>query len=195
MHNGSHSRSSARLSEVQAGLGEAARVTGDERRPTDVPELEEEEDDTLETDTSTTVGWATVAEPIEVVPHGLRVETSLAHALLEQLRVVNTLAARKDLLAANEEVVRVRELVVGRVAHGVERPGGRRELVQDVVVRVVLFLDECTKTLLRAGAEILVRRGRAAIFILVATLDQELDTVLEVEAESLLKEDEVLRGI
>ena len=72
----------------------------------------------------------------------------LAHLLGQQLRVVDTLGAGADFLAAHEEVVRVGELgVVGR-GHGVGRADRERELVEDVEIGAVLFKDEAAEVLL-----------------------------------------------
>lgn len=42
----------------------------------------------------------------------------LAHSLCEEGRVMYTLRTTEDLLAAHEEVIRVRVAVVGRIRHG-----------------------------------------------------------------------------
>jgi hypothetical protein len=74
-------------------------------------------------------GWAAVTEAIKVIFHGRRVNTCLPHALLEQWRVMDTLATGENLLATDEKVVRVREFVVVRVAHGIKWSYGSGELV------------------------------------------------------------------
>lgn len=111
MQDGRHRGGSAGLGEILAGLGEAARVARDETRPPDVAQLEEEEDDTLETNASTAMRRATIAEAIEVILHCSRVDAGLPHALLEQGSVVDTLTTREDLLAAEEEIIRVGQLL------------------------------------------------------------------------------------
>ncbi len=50
-----------------------------------------------------------------------------------------SLSTREDLLAAHEEIVRVRQGRVGWVGHGIEWSDSKRELVEDEVVGVKFF--------------------------------------------------------
>ena len=55
-----------------------------------------------------TAYWrASPLEPFDVILHGVRIYLRLAHALLEERSIVNTLAPRKDLLPPEEEVIRI----------------------------------------------------------------------------------------
>ncbi len=69
---------------------------------------------------------------------------------------MDSLSTGQDLLPTHEHVVRVRPLRIVRVGHGVERPHGQGELVQDVEVCVVLGLDEAAEQLLVGGGQVLV---------------------------------------
>ena len=83
-------------------------------------------------------------------------------ALHQQLGVVDTLCAGHHLLAADEDIEGVGELLrlrhthrhygVVRVGHGVEGAHGERELVEDVEVGVVLLLDDAAQLLLHRRA-------------------------------------------
>lgn len=125
----------------------------------------------LLTDSTTGVRGRTKAESIHVVLHVDGVNVDGAHALLEEVGVVQTLSSTEDLLAAHEEVVGVGEALrrstwsalrwrqenegtngVGGIGHGVEGAEGEGELVDDVVVGVVLLLDEAAEGLLSRGA-------------------------------------------
>jgi len=133
---------------------------------------------------------AAPAEGVDVGLHCVGLDALLAHLGLEEGRVVDTLGAREDLLAAHEEVVRVRVVLkwmpaslvskgrsaavcpswthrVDRVGHRVERPDGERELVEDEVVGVVLLPDEPAQPLLvgrprSTSAEVISRLAPAA---------------------------------
>lgn len=61
----------------------------------------------LLTDSTTSVWGCAKAESIDVVLHVDGVDVDGAHALLEEVGVVQTLSSTEDLLAAHEEVVRV----------------------------------------------------------------------------------------
>lgn len=65
---------------------------------------------------------------------------------------MHSLSTREDLFPSHEEIVRVGKLGVLGVGHGVERSDGEGELVEDVVVGPILFLDESTEPFLVFGA-------------------------------------------
>ena len=140
-------------------------VTREERSAADVAKLEVEHDNTLETDTATSVRRSTEPEGIDVTLHRLGSDTGNLHALDEVVGVVDTLSAREDLLSAHEEVVRVGVFLKSAVTvlntygvlgigHGVERTDSKRELVQDEVVGLVLFADQTTEELLILGTDV-----------------------------------------
>jgi hypothetical protein len=103
-------------------LGERLGISREKGRPADILQIKVQEQNSLETNATPTVRWASPPEPIEVVDHLLRVDLGFNHALLEHGRMVNTLTTGEDLLSADEEVGRVGQLRVVRVGHRVERP-------------------------------------------------------------------------
>ena len=82
-----------RLSERLALLGEAPRVPRNQAGPSNVTEFQHQHHNTLETNTSSTVGRAAPLEAVEIVGHRLGVDLSLPHLLLKEDGVVDTLAA------------------------------------------------------------------------------------------------------
>lgn len=81
-------------------------------------------------------------ESIDVTLHAGRLNTALLHPLDQELGVVDSLSAGQDLFTSHEKVVRVGQGGVRGVGHGVEGSDGKGELVEDVVVGAVLFLDQ-----------------------------------------------------
>jgi len=110
-------------------LRETPWVPGDQAGPSDVTELQHQHDDALETNTSSTVGRATPLETVEIIGHRFGVDIRFPHPLLEEDGVVNALTTGQHFLTANEDIVRIGELRVLRIGHGVEGTGTGRELV------------------------------------------------------------------
>lgn len=104
------------------------------------------------TDTTTGMGRSTEVERINVTLHTSRLDATLLHPLDQEFRVVDSLRTGQDLFPSHEEIIRVGQGRVGSVGHGVERSDGERELVEDVVVGAVLFLDESTEPSFVFGA-------------------------------------------
>lgn len=104
------------------------------------------------------MGRATLAESIEVILEALlgRVQTLVAHRLLQLGDVVDTLGTGHDLLTTHEEVVGVGKAGIGGVGLGVERSHGHGELVKDVEVGVVLVADDLAELLLHGGGEVVL---------------------------------------
>jgi hypothetical protein len=113
---------------VHTRLGKATRVAREQACPSHVAELEEEEHDTLKTDTSTSVlntvisrrmpkkeaitnRWASILEAVEILLHGRRVDAGLPHTLFKQWRVVDALSTGENLLTTQEEVEGVGEFL------------------------------------------------------------------------------------
>jgi hypothetical protein len=84
---------------------EALWVSWEERCTTDVVEFEEQHEDTLKTNTTSTVRRTAHTEGIDVRFHRVRLNTLLLHLLDEECGVVDTLGSGQNLLAAHEEVV------------------------------------------------------------------------------------------
>lgn len=94
----------------------------------------------------------TPAETVDVVLHAVGVDAEIRHALLEHGRVVYTLSARENFLAAQENIERVGEFLVGmsarwtknkdvggtyviiRIWHSVERPHSQGELIYNALL-------------------------------------------------------------
>lgn len=65
-------------------------------------------------------------------------------------------------------------------------------LTEDIVISVILLLHKLTESAFSSGAQILQFGGDATILLFPATVDQELDTIGEIETKSLLQEHEVI---
>jgi hypothetical protein len=104
------------------------------------------------TDTTAGMRRSTEVERINVTLHTRRLDTALLHPLDQEFRIMDTLRPRQDLFPSHEEIVRVGQGRVRGVGHGVERSDGERELVEDVVVGAVLFLDESAEPSFVFGA-------------------------------------------
>ena len=172
---------------------ESAGVSGEQAGEPDVRQTQPEHDDTLQTDSTTGVRRAAVAESVDVVAQALVLgvdgRDALAHALLQEGRVVDALRAGHDLLAAHEEVVAVGGAGVGVLGvvgglsfgagHGVEGADGQRVLVEDVEVGAVLLEHEGAEALLVGGAEVV------EVADLDAIVAEHLDTLAEGQARNL----------
>ena len=101
-------------------LREAPRIPWNQASPSNVTEFQHQHDDTLETNTSSTVGRGAPLEAIEVVGHRLRVNISFPHLLLQKDGIVDTLAAGKNLLTTNEDIIGIGQERVFWIGHGVE---------------------------------------------------------------------------
>jgi hypothetical protein len=164
---------------------ETLGVTGEQRSQTDVRQAKEEHNNTVEAETTTSVRGTTLAESIEVILEAflVRLETLGAHGLLQLLDIIDTLSTGHDLLATHEEIVRVRETLVGGIGLGVEGADGHGELVEDVEVGVVLLADDLAELLLHCGREVVLEA------FLLGDIDagflQEGDSVHVVQTQSL----------
>lgn len=74
-----------------------ARVAREQARETDVGQTQPEHDDTVETDTTTSVWWTSIPESIDVVLETRRLwvdgRDALLHSSFEEFGVVDTLGA------------------------------------------------------------------------------------------------------
>lgn len=122
-------------------------------------------DNTVETETTTTVRRNTnLSEDSQVLLDtvALGVDTLGADALLELVGVVDTLTTRENLLATDEHVESVcntdavSDCGASVIELGVERSCGLGELVDNVEVGVVLLADDLTESLLLRSAHVLV---------------------------------------
>lgn len=122
-------------------------------------------DDTVETETTTTVGRNTdLSEDGKVLLDtvALGVNALGADALLELVGVADTLTTGKNLLSSDEHVESVCDADAisncgaSVVELGVKGSSGLGELVDDVKVGVVLLANNLTQSLLLGSAHILV---------------------------------------
>lgn len=130
-----------------------------ERRKLHTRQVQIPRDDAIETDATTTVGRAArLPEDVDVLLDAGTggVDALLADARDELVGVVDTLAAREDLLAAHEEVEGVGDFgaVVGQL--GVEGPRRLGEPVDDVEVRAELAPHDRPERLLLRRRHVLV---------------------------------------
>ena len=128
-----------------------------------------------------------VLERVDVRLDRVHLDAALRRALGEQRGVVDALRAGDDLLTADEDVVGIGVVRVGRVGHGVKRPRRRRVLGEHVKVGVVLFLDELPEDALVLGAEVPER-----VHALDASLSKHRDPLRKLESERRAK---VLEGL
>ncbi|KAJ6259481.1 hypothetical protein Dda_5118 [Drechslerella dactyloides] len=172
-------------------LGQAARISVVQRGVTDVSQVQQQHDDPLEADATAAVWRGALVEALHVVLHHGRLDGVVEHALLQHLRVVDTLTAGQDFLAPQEDIERIGVVGVFGVQHGVERAGGQGELVDDVKVGVVLLLDELAQPDFSTGGQVFVFVGDAAVFLLVAGFEKHADSLLEGDSRGLIQPDEV----
>jgi hypothetical protein len=145
---------------------------------------------------------AAISEALDVVlgtgAVGVDRGVVFAHLLSQQLRLVDTLGARADLLATHEEIVRVRELRVMRRRHCVSRADVDRELVEDVEVGVVLLKDQAAEVLFLGCAALRQFHRRESrdcpnlpqvvvVVQLLACFAQHLDTLCERNSRHLAR--------
>jgi hypothetical protein len=150
-----------------ANLGpKAFRVTWEGTHMSDVLEVQEEHDDTLQANTTPTMRLRAVAEGIHVPLDGRvvrRRHSELLQAAREKIHVVHTLRARENFLPADEKVVAVAELRVVRARHGVERAYGKRVFVEHEEVRLVLLSHHATQGFLVLRTEVIELTLRESI--------------------------------
>lgn len=92
-------------------MREAFWVPREEGRPPDVAKLENEHHNSLKSDSSPSVRRTPPSKAVNVVDHTCRVNIIPHQALFQKLRVVDTLAARENLLAADKEVKGIRNFL------------------------------------------------------------------------------------
>mgnify|MGYP007054560256 CR=1 FL=1 len=189
-------RRGLRVPQVEDGRprGQALGVAVEERGEADVADLEDEHEHALEADARARVRGRPPAEPLQVVLHVGGVDAEAAHVLLEHLGVVDALAARDDLLAADEHVERVGVARVVGVGHGVEGARGRGVLVEDEVVGAVLLPHELAQAHLVARVQVLVLGQRGAVLAQPAGLVEHADALREADDGGPVQPDEVLAG-
>mmetsp|Transcript_36331 Transcript_36331/g.90428 ORF Transcript_36331/g.90428 Transcript_36331/m.90428 type:complete len:412 (-) Transcript_36331:901-2136(-) len=139
---------------------EAIGIAWEHGRLSDVVQLEEEHHDALESNAAACVRVGAVLERIDVILNRFQVHSKPRAICQQHVGIVNALCARRDLLPANEDIVRVGPLGVVRVRHRVERAERRRELVDGVKVGPFHLAHHRAQQLLVARGEVLVVRVR-----------------------------------
>mmetsp|Transcript_113153 Transcript_113153/g.221874 ORF Transcript_113153/g.221874 Transcript_113153/m.221874 type:complete len:214 (+) Transcript_113153:215-856(+) len=117
-------------------------------------------------------------ERIQVTLNGRKWDTACCRSLCEHLRIVDALRSGHNLLAADEQIVRVRPARVLGVRHRVERACRLWILVHHVKVSAVLLSDQLSQSLLIGSGDILISRSRNASII------EHLNAFLEGEAQT-----------
>lgn len=155
------------------------------------------------------MGGSSEVKRIDVALHTGGLDTALIHPLDQELGIMDSLRAGQDLFTSHEEVVRVGQCWVRGVGHGVEGSNSEGELVKDVVVGTVLFLDQSTEPSFVLGAvkgrqrifsqaittnspEIIALAQLGAIEVFGAGFLQHLDTIRERKLQGLIQPRELV---
>ena len=108
---------------------------------------------------------------------------------------MDPLRPTENLLAAHKEIVRIADLRVGRVGHGVEWPDGRGELVQNKVISVVFLLDEPSEQFFILGRHVVHLANGLAVGCGGARFAQHGDTVRKLQPQSFGEEGKVVAWV
>mmetsp|Transcript_4880 Transcript_4880/g.7168 ORF Transcript_4880/g.7168 Transcript_4880/m.7168 type:complete len:351 (-) Transcript_4880:751-1803(-) len=165
------------LNVLKDSRSETLRVTGEDGCLAHVFKPQKQHDDALQSDAAACVGRCAVAERVDV-----RLDLVGSHSLhdallLEQLRVMHTLSARHDFLAAHENIIRVGIARVILARHRVEGTHIHRKPIHDVEIRLVLVLDEGSQRFLLRRRNVLCVLQRSAIFIEDTLIAQHLNAL------------------
>ena len=131
-------------------------VTREEGRLANVGQAQKEHDDTFQPNTSTSMWLRSVAEGIDVGFNVLQVNAPRLGTLFNHVGFVNTLGATQNLLAADKEIVRIGQLGVLWVGHGVERTDREGVLVHEEKISAVLFGHQVTELLFIQGTQVVI---------------------------------------
>jgi hypothetical protein len=127
------------------------RVPREQTAHANVRKTQPKLNNTLKSETATSMRRASKPEAVDVVLGTSRLGVDrrvvLAHLRCEQFRVVDTLCAGADLLAAHEHVVGVGKKGIGGRWHGVGWANREWELVERVEVGVVLLENQLAEQL------------------------------------------------
>src|SRR5215469_7394063 len=89
-----------------------------------ISEVEEEEGEPFEANSTSCVWRSTPAKTFYVVEHDFRLDAFLFHVLFQEFRIVDSLASGKDFLATHENIEGVGVAVIVWVRHCVEGSSG-----------------------------------------------------------------------
>mmetsp|Transcript_603 Transcript_603/g.1606 ORF Transcript_603/g.1606 Transcript_603/m.1606 type:complete len:371 (-) Transcript_603:733-1845(-) len=138
--------------------GQTLGVSWEHGGLSDVIQAAEEHNNSLKTDSCTSVGIATAFESVQVALDLFGGDAVLDRPGCEQNGVVHPLRSADDFLAANEYIKGSGIVLVLRVGHGVKRPDAEGELVKDVKVGAILVLHQFAQRPLHLRAQIIQRR-------------------------------------
>lgn len=144
-----------------------------------VAKLEHKHDDSFESYACACMWRRSVSEALHIILHTRRIYPLRIHIFFQHLCIMYTLTTGQNLLTAQEYIGRVRIFWVVGVGHSVERSCGSWELVEYVVVREVLLLDELAKPNFVSRVEVFQRRGRVATLIRLAGIYKHLYSLFE----------------
>jgi hypothetical protein len=102
---------------------------------------------------------STVFERINIALNRRDWDTLCCGSFDQQVNIVATLSSRDNLFSADKQIVRVRQLGVLRVWHGVEGANRQRILIHHVEIHTILLLDNGTKALLVRSTNVFIWRG------------------------------------
>ncbi|KRY78298.1 hypothetical protein T4B_80 [Trichinella pseudospiralis] len=114
------------------------------RRQTNITQAQIEHGDTFQSDTTARMRWTSVPERVDVSFNFLQIYIVMLGSFNQQIRVVYSLRAGEDLLAAHVHIIRIGILVFPRIRHGVEWSNAERKFVQYVKVRLIFLLHQFT---------------------------------------------------
>lgn len=126
------------------------RISGEHRGVTNIWQSEEQHHYALQTDTTSCMRICSMRERLQIRMQRLQRNTTCLCTLCKQLRIMNSLSTRDNLLSTNKDIIRIGQLleVINRrlryrilgIWHRVEGTNRQRELIQHVEVCVVLLL-------------------------------------------------------
>lgn len=106
-------------------------------------------DDSLKTETSTTVSWSTIFKGIDVVLDGVNWDLPELGSLDKHFWIVDSLGTTCDFFTSHEEIVGVSIVRVSWVQHSVEWSNGSWVTVEHIEISVVFLLHKFTESFLR----------------------------------------------
>jgi len=162
--------------------GQPLGITWEHGGLTDVPQTQIQHENSLQSDTTASVGWTSVAERIDVRADRLQVNLVVTRSFRQKLRIVDSLSTGEDFLTAHKHVVGVAQFVVVWVRHCIEWTHSEWIFIQDVEICVILGFYKFSKELLVGCAQIILVPN------LHPVLTQHLHSLRKCEHQTWLKE-------
>lgn len=135
-----------------------------------------------------------LSESVDIISESIRigVDTLFTHGGFQLIGIVDSLSTRHDFLSSHEEIVRIRQIGVGRVAFGVEGSHRVWEFIENIKVGVVFGPDQYSQFLLLGSGEI---SDEVVLFCRVdSCVFQNLDPLEIPESKSLAVLDSEITG-